>query len=76
MQQIPNGDVGWIMEYILVRAKQVLGRVRGKFHGIPNSEGATDDTDYSELLSEGIERQRELEEELRKRRRPLEPVIE
>lgn len=73
---IDDGDTDWITRYTLAKAKQILARVRGKFHGIPNPDGGSDDNDYSELASEGKEEERDLEAEIQKRRRPLLPVIE
>lgn len=76
IQHIDEGDTDWILNYTTARAKQILARVRGKFGGIPSPDGGVDPTDADGLLSEGREEQTNLEEELRKRRRPLVPVIE
>lgn len=75
LAQIPDGDVDWFMEFTLARCKQILARVRGKYEGIMNPEGATDSVDWSQLLDEGRESERDLREALDRRRRPLPPVV-
>ncbi len=67
-------DEDWIMDYTLARAKTMLSRVRGKFAGIVNPDGAQDTVDYAELQQEGREDMKDLLEQIRKRRRPLAPV--
>lgn len=76
MQLAPGEDVDWIQEYILCRAKQILSRKLGKFGGITNPDGTPEPTDAVELRQEGRDDQIRLEEEMRKRRRPLLPVID
>lgn len=73
---IPDCDTDWIVRYAVAQAKMVLGRIRNKFGGIPNAEGGVDEMDGAALVEEGREEERELLEALRKRRRPLDPVIE
>jgi hypothetical protein len=75
MQHIPNGDVDWVISMVVAKAKQMLGRIRGKFQGVPTPDGGTDSTDYSELMSEGREDELNLIEELKQRKRPLAPII-
>jgi hypothetical protein len=76
LQIVPNEDVDWVLEYVLCRAKQILGRKRGKFQGITNPDGGSDPTDSNELIAEGREDQVRLEEVMLKRRRPLLPVVD
>lgn len=76
MQKIPSGDVGWFLKYATALAKLILGRKRSKFGGILIPDGATADTDGRELKDEAKEELLKLEEELKKRRRPLLPEIE
>lgn len=76
MQLIPGGDVEWFIKYATANAKEILGRVRGKFQGITNPDGAQDPVDYTELLQEAQQEKERLEAELDKRRPPLAPVIE
>lgn len=73
---IPRGDVNWILRYATARAKVLLGRQRNKFGGIANPDGSVDELEGSQLIDEGREEMRELEEELQRRRPPLGPVIE
>ena len=74
MTSIPDGDTDWFFDYVEARAKQILARVRGKYNGIANPDGATDDVDWNELLSEGREDEGTLTEAIKARRRPLPPV--
>lgn len=76
MQRIPEGDVDWILGFTLARAKKILSKIRGKFKGITGPEGATTEIDYDDLKEEGTTEETELMEEIRKRRRPLLPVLE
>lgn len=76
MQLIPNGDVDWFIRYATACAKEILGRVRGKFQGVTNPEGSVDPVDYQELLQEAQQEKERLEEELNKRRPPLAPLLE
>lgn len=73
---IPDGDVDWFLAYVSARAKQILGKIRGKFKGITGPEGENTEIDYDEMKEEGVTEETELKEELNKRRRPLLPVIE
>lgn len=73
---IPDGDVDWILAYTSARAKQILGKIRGKFKGITGPEGENTEIDYDEMKEEGVTEEAELKEEINKRRRPLLPVIE
>ena len=75
VQLIPDGDADWVLDYTTARCKQILSRIRGKFQGIPGPDGSETPVDWSELMTEGREDQERLEEEIRKRRRPLPPVL-
>lgn len=72
---IPDGDTDFVVGFGLARAKQILGRIRGKHQGITNEEGSTDPIEYDAILSEGREEEREWLEEIKKRRRPLLPTL-
>lgn len=73
---VPASDDDWITRAVLAHSKQILGRARSKFGGIPNSEGGVDEFDGRELIEESREELRELAEEIKKRRRPLDVLIE
>jgi len=75
MQHIPNGDVDWVLQFTHALAKEPLARIRGKFHGIPMPDGGEEDNDYAELMEESRAETERLEEELRLRSPPLDPVI-
>lgn len=76
MQRIPDGDTDWIVEYATALAKMIVARKRGKYRGVILPGGTTADTDATDLLQEGRDEKRELEEQLARRRRPLLPEIE
>ena len=75
MQFIPNGDCDWVLAYTTALAKQVLARIRGKWHGVNMPDGGVEDNDYSELMQEGREDQEKLLEDIRTRVVPVAPVI-
>jgi hypothetical protein len=72
---IPDSDTDFIVGFILARAKQILGRARGKYGGVFTEEGGTIEVDAAPLIQEGKEEEGEWMEEIRKRRRPLPPVL-
>jgi len=76
LQNIPDGDMDWFVNYVTAFAKTILGRIRGKFKGIPGPDGSDLAVDYDDLTTEGREDLKELTEEIKKRRRPLTPEIE
>lgn len=76
MSFIPDGDTDWILNHVLALTKQILSRIRGKFGGIPNSDGGTDSVDYEMLADEGKQEAADLKVEIEARRRPLVPEIE
>lgn len=68
IEQVPPYDQYWILKYAVRSAKQVLGRVRGKFQGVPGNDLPIN-TDFQSLLSEGSDEElTKLEEELWKTR--------
>lgn len=73
---IPDAEVDLFVNWCLAEAKEILGRARGKFGGIPNPEGSNDETDWSQLLQESTTDKEKLEAEFRARKRPYLPVIE
>jgi hypothetical protein len=73
---IPDSDVDWVRAHTLACAKTILGRIRGKFHGVPMPDGSDEENDYAELIQEGREDMEKLKEEIESRRRPLIPLIE
>ena len=74
MTSIPDGDTDWFFDYVEARAKQILARVRGKYDGITNPDGASDTVDWNQLLDEGREDEGTLTEAIKARRRPLPPT--
>ncbi|PCI28780.1 hypothetical protein COB55_03395 [Candidatus Wolfebacteria bacterium] len=64
----------WVRRYLLALSKQTLGKVRGKFSGALGVADAEVIMDYADMLSEGIEEQSNLIEELRERLEKLEYV--
>lgn len=76
MQNIPDGDTDWFIDYATAFAKTILSQIRGKFKGIVGPDGSEMSVDYDDLKSEGREDIRQLKEDMKKRRRPLLPEIE
>lgn len=74
MTMIPEGDVDWVMNYTAAVAKQILCRIRGKYEGVTNPDGATDSVDWSQLQQEATDAILSLTDDLKARRRPLSPV--
>jgi hypothetical protein len=73
---IPEGDVDWMQDFAVARAKQILTRIRGKFSGIEGPDGSMNEIDFQALAEEGRTDEKDLMDELKRRRRPLAPVIE
>lgn len=63
IDELSAADQGWVADYTLALAKEMLGRVRGKFQGVPGTELALN-MDHSELLSEAQAEQERLLEGL------------
>lgn len=75
MDKIPDVDADWVLALCVARAKQILGRVRGKFGGIADDQGSVTEVDGSTLITEGKEEEAELLTAIKARRRPLLPVV-
>lgn len=71
--EVGPADKGWVVDYALALTKEMLGRVRGKFKGIPGTEISVD-TDASELLSEAQQEKEALEEKLGKNQAWVTPI--
>jgi hypothetical protein len=61
-------DQDWAVDYTLAICKEELGRVRGKFQGVPGHELPIT-TDWQELLREGLDDQKRLDDELQAKAR-------
>jgi hypothetical protein len=73
---IPESDTEWFLDYVKVHLKLIVARKLRKFSGgIPTPEGGSESLDGESLMSEAREDEKDLLEEIRKRRRPLTPVI-
>lgn len=72
---VPESDVDWFMDFTAAQAKQILGRQRGKFGGIVTA-GGVNQNDGESTLSEGREDAERLTEVLKRRRRPLPPILD
>lgn len=71
---LPPADLDWVIRYATALAKQILGRVIRKYaDGVNMPDGNVEQLDGAALKAEGREEQKELEQLLRKRRRPLIP---
>lgn len=60
---VTEEDWGWFKDYHLALSKIVLGNIRGKFKSIPGPAGQ--DIRGSELIDEGKEEKKQLEEDIR-----------
>jgi len=74
INQIPQGDENWMMDYIRARCSYMLGLNRRKFGGIPGSDGQIEYLDGKELVQEAREELQRLTNQLEARRRVLSPV--
>lgn len=70
---IDSGDCDWIFKYTLAGSKAILGRMLGKFGGIPGAEG-NEEVDAADLKAQADAEIEKLEEVLKLRRRPLPPI--
>ncbi len=73
LAQIPPSDDDWIKDYALAQAKETLGLIRRKFTSVQGAE-STIDMDGEQLVGEGIEKQRELEEYISTRGQIIGPL--
>lgn len=71
---IPVTGHDWVADYALALCKQIVGRVRNKFQGVPGNELSIQ-TDGAELISEGQQEQEKLEQKLEERRGDWTPPI-
>lgn len=76
LQNIPDGDTDWFIDWCTAFCKTILSRIRGKFKGITGPDGSDQPVDYDDLMTEGREELTRLREAITKRRRPLPPVLE
>ncbi len=67
-------DQGWVVDYALALTKEMLGRVRGKYQGVPGLKLEIN-TDWSELLGEGLDAQSSLKESLEEARGDWTPPL-
>lgn len=68
IDELSGADQGWVADYSLALAKEMLGRIRGKFQGVPGNELPLN-MDHSELLSEAQTEQERLLEALQAKSR-------
>jgi len=61
ISDVPLGDQGWVVDYTLALCKEMLGRVRNKYQGVPGNELPVS-TDGNDLLNEGRDDQQRLRE--------------
>lgn len=73
LTEVPTTDDDWIKDYALAMAKQILGHIRRKFGNVQGAETSLD-LDGAELISEGTEARRELEEYLTGRGQIIAPI--
>jgi hypothetical protein len=71
--EVPPTDDDFIKEYTLAMCKEVLGRIRRKFVSVQGAE-STIDMDGEQLVSEGIEQRKDLEEYLTGRGQIVAPI--
>jgi len=77
MQHIPEGDVDWVMSYVVAVCKTILGNIRGKHAGgVVGPDGSAVEVKSSTFVDEGKAEMEALMEEIRSRRKPLLPLLE
>jgi len=64
LHHVPYLHEDWIQRYALAFCKEVLGRVRGKWQGVPSPSGGQG-LDASTLLSESAQEMQQLDQEIR-----------
>jgi hypothetical protein len=74
IDEVPVYSQGWVVDYTLALSKEMLGRVRDKFKGVPGNDLPVE-TDGADLISEGQSLQEELKETLWTRRGDWTPPI-
>ena len=65
INQIPVSHQSWFRQYSLAVAKEILGRIRGKWSGTVPSPGGTLTLDSSQLLQEAQAEKEKLEADIR-----------
>lgn len=75
MLYIPSGINEWVLKYVLAHCQYTLGRILGKFGGLPGPNGETLPLDNENLRKEGSESLRELTQVLMSMRPTLSPLI-
>ena len=73
LSEVPVSDDDWIKDYILAMAMQVLGRIRRKFSGVQGAETSID-LDGADLVREGAELRKDMEEYLTGRGQIVAPL--
>lgn len=73
LQQVPGTDDDWIKEYTLAMSMETLGRIRRKFGSIQGAESSID-MDGEQLVGEGGDKRRELEEYVEQRGALIAPL--
>jgi hypothetical protein len=74
LTQIPASDDDFIKDYVLAMCKQVLGRILRKHKGVRGAEGQIE-LDGPELIQEGTEERRGLDEYLSNRGQVIPPIV-
>lgn len=72
---IPDGVNHWFTEYVLARCQYTLGRILGKFGGLPGPDGNVLPLDNEDLRKEGSDAMRDLVQELMNMRPSLPPLL-
>ena len=75
IQLLPQDDAQWVIDYATAKAKQILARVRGKFQGVVDPNGSMQQLDSQQLQREAKEEMKELKQQIKRRQRPLPPII-
>lgn len=73
LTEVPEYDDDYVEEYALALAKIALGRARNKYRGIPGAEG-TIEMDGADLLAEGNDAIKMLEEQIQQSVYPVPPM--
>jgi len=66
----------WVFRYVEAQAKIILSRIRGKFGGVVETQGAFAQLDAMNLQQEAQQDLYALEEDLRSRQRPIPPLFD
>lgn len=74
IEDLRPSDQGWVVDFTVAICKEMLGRVRNKFQGVPGNDLPVD-TDGADLLSEGLGEQEALKGALQEGRGDWTPPI-